>query len=59
MECVLIRPSLFIQINCSAELSVWRINRGDELRVTFNIASQWSVFNSSRGYLPELTVVPN
>ena len=27
MECVLIRQRLFVQINHSAELSVWRIKR--------------------------------
>ena len=27
MECVLIRQRLFVRINCSAKLSVWRIKR--------------------------------
>ena len=35
---VLICPSLLVRINCSDELSMWRINRSDELRVLFNIA---------------------
>ena len=63
MECVLIHQSLFVwinhsdelsmwQINCSDKLSVWRINRSHELRVAFNIASQWSVSNSSEAICP-------
>ena len=41
MEYVLIRQILFVWINCSDKLSVWQINHSDELRVDFNIVSQW------------------
>ena len=42
MVYVLIHQSLFVWIKHSAKLSMWQINRSDELRVAFNIASQWS-----------------
>ena len=48
MVCVSITQRLFVRINWSAEL-----------RVPFNIESQWCVSQLLRGYLSELTEVPN
>ena len=42
MEYILIHQRLFVRIKHSAKLSMWQINRSDELRVAFNIASQRS-----------------